>query len=171
MRVSAKESKSRISLSRVVRSSIFFRRCRMASQLIAQFHVGQIGPENSRTYDGGIDQELWNGRARLGLTYFHNEFTNGIEFVPQSGLARTWSTRRQPSGARVRSVHQLGGIPIEGLGVRGGVQDQQAVSLRAVAIPTPTLWCSTRFRAIRRVGGIDSIRTFPRTFRSARSRR
>ncbi len=57
------------------------------SQLIAQFHVGQIGAENSRTYDGGIDQELWNGRARLGLTYFHNEFTNGIEFVPQSGLA------------------------------------------------------------------------------------
>jgi vitamin B12 transporter len=57
------------------------------SQLIAQFHVGQIGPENSRTYDGGLDQELWNGRARLGLTYFHNEFTNGIEFVPQSGLA------------------------------------------------------------------------------------
>jgi vitamin B12 transporter len=57
------------------------------SQLIAQFHVGQIGPENSRTYDGGVDQELWNGRARLGLTYFHNEFTNGIEFVPQAGLA------------------------------------------------------------------------------------
>jgi iron complex outermembrane receptor protein/vitamin B12 transporter len=57
------------------------------SELIAQFHVGQIGPENSRTYDGGVDQELWNGRARLGLTYFHNEFTNGIEFVPQSGLA------------------------------------------------------------------------------------
>jgi vitamin B12 transporter len=56
-------------------------------QLIAQYHVGQIGPENSRTYDGGIDQQLWNGRARLGLTYFHNEFTNGIEFVPQSGLA------------------------------------------------------------------------------------
>jgi iron complex outermembrane receptor protein/vitamin B12 transporter len=57
------------------------------SQLIAQYHVGQIGPENSRTYDGGIDQELGNGRARLGLTYFHNEFTNGIEFVPQNGLA------------------------------------------------------------------------------------
>jgi vitamin B12 transporter len=57
------------------------------SALIAQFHVGQIGPENSRTYDGGVDQALWNGRARLGLTYFHNEFTNGIEFVPQAGLA------------------------------------------------------------------------------------
>jgi vitamin B12 transporter len=57
------------------------------SELIAQFHVGQIGAENSRTYDGGVDQELWNGRARLGLTYFHNQFTNGIEFVPQAGLA------------------------------------------------------------------------------------
>jgi vitamin B12 transporter len=57
------------------------------STLISQYHVGQIGPENSRTYDGGIDQELWNGRARAGLTYFHNEFTNGVEFVPQAGLA------------------------------------------------------------------------------------
>jgi vitamin B12 transporter len=55
--------------------------------LIAQYHVGQIGPENSRTYDAGIDQQVMNGRARVGLTYFHNQFTNGIEFVPQSGLA------------------------------------------------------------------------------------
>jgi vitamin B12 transporter len=56
-------------------------------QLISQFHVGQIGPENSRTYDGGVDQQLWNGRARIGLTYFHNEFTNGIEFLSQPALA------------------------------------------------------------------------------------
>jgi vitamin B12 transporter len=56
------------------------------NQLITQFHIEQIGPENSRTYDGGVDQELWNGRARVGLTYFHNEFTNGIEDVPPSGL-------------------------------------------------------------------------------------
>jgi iron complex outermembrane receptor protein/vitamin B12 transporter len=56
------------------------------SQLITQFHIEQIGPENSRTYDGGVDQELWNGRARVGFTYFHNEFTNGIEDVPPSGL-------------------------------------------------------------------------------------
>ena len=56
------------------------------SQLITQFHIEQIGPENSRIYDGGVDQELWSGRARVGLTYFHNEFTNGIEDVPPSGL-------------------------------------------------------------------------------------
>jgi vitamin B12 transporter len=54
--------------------------------LIKQYHVSPIGPETSRTYDGGIDQQLWNGRARITLTYFHNEFTNGVEFVPQSAL-------------------------------------------------------------------------------------
>ena len=68
------------------RSSTCCPRLPNGSELIAQFHVGPIGPENSRTYDGGVDQQLWNGRARLGLTYFHNEFTNGVEYVPQSAL-------------------------------------------------------------------------------------
>ncbi len=56
------------------------------SELIKQYGVSPIGPETSRTYDGGVDQQLWNGRARVSLTYFHNEFTNGVEFVPQSAL-------------------------------------------------------------------------------------
>ena len=56
------------------------------SNAISQYHVSQIGAENSRTYDGGIDQELWSGRARVGITYFHNQFTNGVEYVPQAAL-------------------------------------------------------------------------------------
>ena len=56
------------------------------SQLIAQYHVAPIGPENSRTYDGGVDQLLFDGRSRVSLTLFHNEFTNGIEYIPQQGL-------------------------------------------------------------------------------------
>ncbi len=56
------------------------------AQLISQYHVEQIGPEWSRTYDGGLDQELFRVRARLGITYFHNEFTNGIEYIPSQGL-------------------------------------------------------------------------------------
>jgi len=55
-------------------------------ELIKQYGVSPIGPETSRTYDGGVDQQLWNGRARVSLTWFHNEFTNGVEFVPQSAL-------------------------------------------------------------------------------------
>lgn len=56
------------------------------SQLIAQYHIAPIGPQNSRTYDSGIDQLLFNGRNRMSLTLFHNEFTNGIEYIPQQGL-------------------------------------------------------------------------------------
>ena len=55
-------------------------------QLISQYGVSQIGAEYSRTYDGGVDQGFFNGRARIGLTCFHNEFTNGIEYIPQQGL-------------------------------------------------------------------------------------
>ena len=56
------------------------------NQLVSQYNVSPLGAENSRTFDGGLDQQLLNGRARLGLTYFHDEFTNGVEYVPPSGL-------------------------------------------------------------------------------------
>ena len=56
------------------------------AQLISQNSISPIGPETSRTYDAGVDQELWNSRARIGATYFHDEFTNGVEYVPQAGL-------------------------------------------------------------------------------------
>jgi len=56
------------------------------SELIAQYGVKPLGAEGSRTFDGGLDQELLDGRVRIGVTYFHNEFTNGVEYVPPSGL-------------------------------------------------------------------------------------
>jgi vitamin B12 transporter len=56
------------------------------SQLIEQYNVTPLGAVDSRTYDAGVDQQVLNGRALLGLTYFHNEFTNGVEYVPQAGL-------------------------------------------------------------------------------------
>jgi iron complex outermembrane receptor protein/vitamin B12 transporter len=54
--------------------------------LISQYHVSPIGAERARTFDGGMDQQLFSGRARIGMTYFHNRFGDGIEFVPQTGL-------------------------------------------------------------------------------------
>ncbi len=56
------------------------------AQLIAASRVTPIGPETSRTYDGGIEEELWHERVRVGATYFHNEFTNGVEYIPDAGL-------------------------------------------------------------------------------------
>ncbi len=56
------------------------------TQLIEQYNVTPLGAEDSRTFDGGVDQEILKGHGLLGLTFFHNEFTNGVEYVPQAGL-------------------------------------------------------------------------------------
>jgi vitamin B12 transporter len=55
-------------------------------QLISQYHVHTIGPVRSKSYEGGIDQIFFDGRGRLSLTAFHNDFSDGIEYIPQQGL-------------------------------------------------------------------------------------
>ena len=50
------------------------------------YHVAPVGAETSRTYDGGVSQELAGGKVRVGLTYFHNEFGNGLEYVSNTAL-------------------------------------------------------------------------------------
>lgn len=54
--------------------------------LIAQDHVSPVGPERSRSIDFGLDQALWNHRARLDLTLFHEDFYDLIEFVNATAL-------------------------------------------------------------------------------------
>jgi vitamin B12 transporter len=56
------------------------------AQLISQFHVSPIGAERSRSFDFGMEQLAWNGRARLNITFFHNQFTNQVEFVNNTAL-------------------------------------------------------------------------------------
>ena len=66
------------------------------SALITQFNVQPLGPENSRTFDGGVDQQILNGRGRVGITYFHNEFTNGVQDVPENELG-TFGVPQDPT--------------------------------------------------------------------------
>ncbi len=90
------------------------------SGLIAEDHIAPIGPEDSRTYDGGIDQYLFAGRSRLSLSLFHNEFTNGIEYVPPQELlildpAITNVMTDFPYGAEVNSrAYRAQGVEVEG---------------------------------------------------------
>ncbi|HEY1464872.1 MAG TPA: TonB-dependent receptor plug domain-containing protein [Terriglobales bacterium] len=56
------------------------------TQLIQQFGISPVGAQQSKTYDGGIDQQFGNGKGRASISYFHNEFTDVVEFVPQQGL-------------------------------------------------------------------------------------
>jgi iron complex outermembrane receptor protein/vitamin B12 transporter len=55
-------------------------------QLIAEYGIHPFKDENSRSYDGGVQQMLLRGKASVSLTYFHNEFGDQAEFVPSYGL-------------------------------------------------------------------------------------
>lgn len=85
---------------------------------IPQYGISQIGPEQSRSYDGGLDQELARGLARVGLTYFHNEFGNGLEFVSQTNLVANGfpgaTNQAFSGGAYVNSlVYRAQGLEVE----------------------------------------------------------
>jgi iron complex outermembrane receptor protein/vitamin B12 transporter len=56
-------------------------------QLIQQDGIHPFRAELARTYDGGLQQTLMHGRARVSLTYFHNEFGDQAEFIPFQGLS------------------------------------------------------------------------------------
>jgi iron complex outermembrane receptor protein/vitamin B12 transporter len=54
--------------------------------LRSQFGVDPVGPERSRTLDFGLAQGVWNGRARLELTYFYNRFYDLITYLNPAAL-------------------------------------------------------------------------------------
>jgi len=77
------------------------------SQLVSQFHVKPVGAVRSGSFDFGADEIAWGGRAKLGLTLFHNEFEDQIEFVdasvlPQLGVPLAVAAAT-PFGASVNS--------------------------------------------------------------------
>jgi vitamin B12 transporter len=53
---------------------------------IAKFHIGPLGPERSRTYDVGVDQNILGEKLALKLGYFHNRFSNQVEYVDSGDI-------------------------------------------------------------------------------------
>lgn len=59
--------------------------------LAASAGIGPVGPERARNVDVGIEQGMWNGRARVRVAYFDNAFYDLVESVnrtllPQLGI-------------------------------------------------------------------------------------
>jgi iron complex outermembrane receptor protein/vitamin B12 transporter len=50
--------------------------------------VDPIGPERSSSFDIGLEQAFWQGRARARAAYFHNDFSDLIEYVSASALTK-----------------------------------------------------------------------------------
>jgi len=113
------------------------------NQLIAKYGIAPVGAQTSRTYDGGIDQQMFDGRGRISITYFHNEFGNGVEFVPSQGLvalglptavaqateygAYVNSLAYRAQGAEIETEYRLGA----NLFLRGGYTYLDAVVQRS----------------------------------------
>ncbi len=51
---------------------------------IARLGVRPVGAQRSRTYEGGIDQNIYADRAVLHFNYFHSVYGSGVEYVPVS---------------------------------------------------------------------------------------
>jgi vitamin B12 transporter len=51
---------------------------------IAKFHVRPIDAQRSRSYEGGVDQNIYSDSVVLKLSYFHNTYDRGIEYVTTS---------------------------------------------------------------------------------------
>ena len=80
--------------------SVFQQNNSLAALLVGTaYHVNPVGAETSRSYDGGVSQELLGGKARVGLTYFHNEFGNGLEYVSRSALVKNFGIAAPVAGA------------------------------------------------------------------------
>lgn len=81
------------------------------AQLIAQHNVAPIGPERSTSFDTGLEQYLFSSRVHLTATFFHNQFSNQMEYVdgpalPQLGVPQDVATEitNTSFGAYVNSL-------------------------------------------------------------------
>jgi vitamin B12 transporter len=53
---------------------------------IARYHVMPAGPERSRTYDGGVDQNICGEKLIAKVDYFHSTFNHQLEGVDLGAL-------------------------------------------------------------------------------------
>jgi vitamin B12 transporter len=75
------------------------------------FSNPNVKPEQSLTWDIGVDQKLWNNRIRLGATYFHTDFTDLIQTVP-SDQPPFFSTVGNVGSARAQGVEFTSDVDI-----------------------------------------------------------
>lgn len=53
---------------------------------IAAFHITPLGPERSRTFDIGVDQNILGHKLIFKAGFFHNQFSHQLEYVASGDL-------------------------------------------------------------------------------------
>ncbi len=63
---------------------------------IALYHITPQGPEDSRTYDVGVDQSIFGEALVLKVGYYHNMFNNQLEGVDAQALDQYFGLNINP---------------------------------------------------------------------------
>ena len=85
--------------------------------------IEPIGPERSRSIDVGVEQALWDNQARARVSFFHNDFTDLVEFVsnfalpelgvaPRAAFAVPFGATVNASSFRARGLETSGDVVI-----------------------------------------------------------
>lgn len=114
--------------------------------------IGNPGlkPEASRGWEGGIDQALYSGNVRLGVTYFHEELEDEID-----GFALV------PARAAFTAINLDGTSVRQGVEITAGIDFPHGLNLHAVYTyldatqPDATARRSREIRRPRHVAGIN----------------
>lgn len=90
-----------------------------------EFSNKKLDPEESESWDIGIEQSLWDERLSLGVTYFNNEFTNLIQFQ-QVAVAPDKFQLINIAEAEASGWEAFMALtPVEGLTLRGNYTQMQ----------------------------------------------
>ena len=97
------------------------------------------GPQRSRTYDIGVDQNILGEKLILKAGYFHNIFDHQLEGVDSGALEQVFGY--PPSVVtRLHALPQLARLP------RAGLRDRDPVSALKPLLPPRRLYLSRRRR-------------------------
>jgi len=86
------------------------------------FRVAPLGPERSRTFDVGVDQNILGQKLILKAGYFHNQFSHQLEFVA-SGDLQTFFGIAPSSGAFISGA-ELNSLAFRAQGLETELQYQ-----------------------------------------------
>lgn len=96
-------------------------------EAVNQYAVKPLDAEQTRSYDGGFEQNIASERATLRVTYFHNQFTNGIESISPGMVPTLLPQLTAPQQALLAAYLQANSIT--------GV-DTNTLAFRAVGVET-----------------------------------
>ncbi len=87
---------------------------------IAKYHIAPAGPQRSRTYDIGVDQNILGQKLVLKASYFHNMFDHQFEGVDGGALVQIFGY--PPSVVNTVFTHYLNSLAFRAQGIETELQ-------------------------------------------------